>query len=361
MKNGWEIKKLGDVCSFDKIQGQWNGLPYVGMEDVESGTGRFLGSNDPVKVKSSTFKFTENHILYGRLRPYLNKVLVPEFEGHCSTEIFPIKTINGTDRRYLFHWLLWESTTDKINATCTGARMPRANMNEVLGFEIPIPPIAEQKRIVAILDEAFEAIGKAKQNAEKNLQNTRELFDSYLESVDAPTEPLGNLVGITTGKLDANAATSDGQYPFFTCSREIFAIDRFAFDTEAILLAGNNASGDFNVKHYTGKFNAYQRTYVITVPDENKLDYRYLYFQMLKNLKQFKKQSVGANTKFLKLGMIKEMQLALPKISEQKQIVADLDGLSGLVGRLESIYRRKLAALDELKKSLLHRAFSGSM
>ena len=82
---------------------------------------------------------------------------------------------------------------------------------------------------------------------------------------------------------------------------------------------------------------------------------------MLKNLKQFKKQSVGANTKFLKLGMIKEMQLALPEISEQKQIVAGLDGLSGQVGRLESVYRRKLAALDELKKSLLHRAFSGEL
>jgi type I restriction enzyme S subunit len=75
---------------------------------------------------------------------------------------------------------------------------------------------------------------------------------------------LGEVCNISTGKLNANAAVENGQYPFFTCSREIFTIDHFAFDCEAILLAGNNAVGDFNVKHYKGKFNAYQRTYVIT-------------------------------------------------------------------------------------------------
>jgi len=96
---------------------------------------------------------------------------------------------------------------------------------------------------------------------------------------------LGDLVNIRTGKLDANAMTVGGQYPFFTCSREIFSIDKYAFDCEAILLAGNNASGDFNVKHYKGKFNAYQRTYVITIEDENKVLYSYLKHHLINNLK----------------------------------------------------------------------------
>jgi len=82
-------------------------------------------------------------------------------------------------------------------------------------------------------------------------------------------------VNIKTGKLDANAAVEGGQYPFFTCSRDIFAIDTYAFDCEAILLAGNNAVGDFNVKHYNGKFNAYQRTYVITVNEKKRVLYRF--------------------------------------------------------------------------------------
>ncbi|AKB61530.1 Type I restriction-modification system, specificity subunit S [Methanosarcina mazei SarPi] len=234
-------------------------------------------------------------------------------------------------------------------------------MNTVLDFDFSFPSLSEQQRIVSILDETFAAIDKAKENAEKNLQNSRELFDSYLQSVDAEKESLGSLVDITTGKLDANAATENGQYPFFTCSREIFAIDNFAFDCEAILLAGNNAVGDFNVKHYEGKFNAYQRTYVITVNQENRVLYRYLYFQMLKSLKEFKMKSVGAGTKFLKLGMIKDLKIALPSLSEQRSIVTKLDVLFAETKRLEEIYQQKLAALDELKKSVLQKAFNGEL
>jgi type I restriction enzyme S subunit len=165
-----------------------------------------------------------------------------------------------------------------------------------------VAPLPEQRRIVAILDQAFDGFGTAKASAEKNLQNARALFDSVLDSVRGENAPLGNYVSTRTGKLDANAAIENGAYPFFTCAKEIYAIDNYAFDCEAILLAGNNAVGDFNVKHYKGKFNAYQRTYVITIAAENRLSYRFLYFQMLKSLRQFKEQSVGAGTKFLKLG-----------------------------------------------------------
>lgn len=361
MKNGWEIRRFGDVCEFEKESREWKDLPYVGLEDIESNSGRFLGTKSPVTVKSMTFRFTSDHVLYGRLRPYLNKVLLPDFEGHCSTEIFPIRTSNELDRRYLFHWLRSDEIVAKINATWTGARMPRANMNQVLDFPIPVPPIDEQRRIIAVLDEVFACIDKAKANTEKNIQNARELFDSYLSAVDAGRKPLGDLVEIKTGKLDANAAKENGKYPFFTCSREIFAIDNYAFDTEAILLAGNNASADFNVKHYVGKFNAYQRTYVITIPDTNRLSYRYLYFQMLKSLKEFKNKAVGTNTKFLKLGMIKELQIELPDISKQMSIVGSLDRLTGQIDSLESIYQGKLNCFDQFKKSTLQKAFSGNM
>jgi type I restriction enzyme S subunit len=126
-------------------------------------------------------------------------------------------------------------------------------------------------------------------------------------------------------------------------------------------LAGNNAVGDFNVKHYDGKFNAYQRTYVITVNEKKRVLYRFLYFQMLKSLKIFKAQSVGAGTKFLKLGMIKELEIELPSLNEQQRIVSTMDALTEQTQRLARIYERKLAALAELKKSLLHQAFNGEL
>jgi type I restriction enzyme S subunit len=228
-------------------------------------------------------------------------------------------------------------------------------------LEIAYPPLPEQHRIVAILDEAFDSIATAKANFEANLQNARALFESHLHGVNTETALLGNLVNITTGKLDANAAVEGGQYPFFTCAREIYAINDYAFDCEAILLAGNNAVGDFNVKHYKGKFNAYQRTYVITVHEQKRVLYRFLYFQMLKSLKKFKAQSVGVGTKFLKLGMIKDMEIELPSLAEQERIVSRMDSVREQTQRLESLYQRKLASLDALKKSLLHQAFSGTL
>jgi len=258
---------------------------------------------------------------------------------------------------YFLHFFDWQKAAEN-DVKLKGMTLNKAKLKEI---QVPFPPLPEQKRIVGILDKAFDSIATAKANAEKNLQNARALFESHLHGGDAEKASLGDLVKIRTGKLDANAAVEGGRYPFFTCSREIYAIDDYAFDCEAILLAGNNAVGDFNVKHYKGKFNAYQRTYVITVNEKQRVLYRFLYFQMLKSLKKFKAQSVGVGTKFLKLGMIKEMEIALPSLAEQQRTVLALDSIRKETERLESIYQQKLAALEALKKSLLHQVFSGQL
>jgi hypothetical protein len=242
-----------------------------------------------------------------------------------------------------------------------GTTMTHVSMGSMNDRDIHVPTLAEQQRIVGILDKAFDGIATAKANAEKNLQNARALFESYLDYDGAETALLGDIINITTGKLDANAAVEGGKYSFFTCSREIYAIDDYAFDCEAILLAGNNAVGDFNVKHFRGKFNAYQRTYVITVNEQKRVLYRFLYFQVLKSLKKFKAQSVGTGTKFLKLAMIKDLEIALPSLVEQARIVATMDSLREQTENLETIYHKKLVVLEELKKSLLHQAFAGEL
>jgi len=251
---------------------------------------------------------------------------------------------------------------DRIFDLGKGAAQKNLDVEAFRALPLVYPrDLKEQQRIVTILDEAFAGIASAKASAEKNLQNARELFDSYLYGLNVNVVELGELVDIKTGKLDANAAVDGGQYPFFTCSREIFAIDKFAFDCDAILLAGNNAVGDFNVKHYKGKFNAYQRTYVITVNASKRVLSRFLYFQMLRGLKKFKEQSVGAGTKFLKLGMIKNLKISLPDIHEQARIVSTMDSLLDETGRLETLYQAKLDALDELRQSLLTKAFAGDL
>lgn len=373
MKNSWQTKKLGEVCDFQ------NGFAFKSSEYVDSGffvmrignvQDGYISLSDPKYIQKS-YKPFEKFILesgdilisltgnVGRVG-VINDEHLPAVINQRVARI-NLKNKYNIEKQFLLYFLSSSYFIKELINAGHGAAQQNISTKDVEDLEIPIPPIIEQQRIVKILDEISDNIAKAKENAEKNLANSKELFESYLQSIDARKESLGKMVDIRTGKLDANAATENGQYPFFTCSREVFAIDKFAFDCEAILLAGNNAVGDFNVKHYNGKFNAYQRTYVITVNKENKVLYRYLYFQLLNSLKEFKSKSVGTGTKFLKLGMIKDLMIPLPSYDEQESIVAKLDALSTETKKLESIYKQKIADLEELKKSVLKKAFSGEL
>lgn len=151
-KEGWEEKTLGEVCSYHKEQKKENGYKYIGMENIESETGNLIGYGSTDNVLSSTFFFKKGEVLYGRLRPYLKKVYIAEFDGCCSTEIFPIQT-NGVLSGLIKYWFLTDEITNKINDTSAGCRMPRGNMNEVLKFKLYIPSDKQsQKRIVSRLD-----------------------------------------------------------------------------------------------------------------------------------------------------------------------------------------------------------------
>jgi type I restriction enzyme S subunit len=377
VKNAWQKEQLADACEVF-ADGDWveskdqspDGIRLIQTGNV--GEGVFKDRGEKARyISESTFKrlrcteIFERDCLISRLPdPVGRSCLLPDTGERMITAVDC--TIVRFDHKQLLpeFFNFYSQSADylkAVEAESTGATRKRISRSRLGQIAIPIPPLPEQKRIVGILDEAFEGIATAKANTEKNLQNARAIFESHLHSEHGKKAFLGDLVNIKTGKLDANAAVEGGKYPFFTCSREAFAIDEYAFDCEAILLAGNNAVGDFNVKHYKGRFNAYQRTYVITVNEENRVLYRFLYFQMLKSLRRFKAQSVGAGTKFLKLGMIKGLEIELPSIAEQRRIVSTMDSVREETQRLESIYQQKLDALEALKKSLLHQAFSGQL
>ena len=178
--DGWEEKRLEEVASYDKSKYKGHNRPYVGLEHIESNTSIFLGNKEPLNVKSSTFMFDKRHVLYGRLRPYLNKVLVPDFNGHCSTEIFPILTNGKLIRRYLAYWLMSPVTNAKIDATWTGARMPRANMNEVIKFKLPMPTKETQKSIVDLFDDFSNQSKQTQSKLEEQLAYLKQLKSSIL-------------------------------------------------------------------------------------------------------------------------------------------------------------------------------------
>ena len=144
---------------------------------------------------------------------------------------------------------------------------------------------------------------------------------------------LGDLCSVVTGRLDANAQKPDGNYAFFTCGREVFKTDTYAFDCDAILLGGNNASGDYKMHRYAGKFNAYQRVYVISGAAKDTLDF--LYHVVTYWLGHLKRNSQGTTTRFIKLGQVTGMLIPFPPLEEQKRIVAKLEEILPLCDRLK--------------------------
>ena len=160
--------------------------------------------------------------------------------------------------------------------------------------------------------------------------------DRYRENVlanqsDWPIVKLGDVVNFRTGKLNSNAAVENGEFPFFTCSKEIFKINNYSFDCEAVLLSGNNASGDFDVKYYKGKFDAYQRTYVITIKNEENLLYKFLQKQLELKLQELKNKSIGGLTRYLTLPMISSLLIPLPPLSIQQQIVDKIESYQAII------------------------------
>ena len=137
----------------------------------------------------------------------------------------------------------------------------------------------------------------------------------------AEFKKLGDYVKIKTGKLDANASSDDGEYPFFTCSIEPLKISSFSYDCECCLVAGN---GDLNVKYYNGKFDAYQRTYIIESLDKEKLDVMYLYFFLCSYIEVLRKQSIGGVIKYIKLGNLTDALIPIPSLEKQKKICRNL-------------------------------------
>ena len=142
---------------------------------------------------------------------------------------------------------------------------------------------------------------------------------------------LGKIAIIRTGKLDSNAAVIGGRYPFFTCDPNTLSIDVWAYDTEAVLLAGNNASGNYTAKYYKGKFNAYQRTYIIESANEEELNIRYLCYALNQQLRLLKTMSSGSTTKFLTVRMLDNLDIPLFGINIQTQIVNILSAYDDLI------------------------------
>jgi len=163
---------------------------------------------------------------------------------------------------------------------------------------------------------------------------------------------LGDLTKIRTGKLDANAASENGEYPFFTCSKEPLRISTYSYDCECVLVAGN---GDLNTKYYNGKFDAYQRTYIIESNSDGRLHLPYLYYFMTRYIQDLRRLSIGGVIKYIKLGNLTDAEISLPDIEEQKVACKKLEKVKNIIDKKES----QLFYLDSLIKARFVEMFDG--
>jgi type I restriction enzyme, S subunit len=176
-----------------------------------------------------------------------------------------------------------------------------------------------------------------------------------VSELDLRDTTIGSICSITTGKLDVNASEDDGAYPFFTCAERVYRINEFAFDTEAVLFAGN---GFFNVKYYKGKFNAYQRTYVL---HQLKLNGRYLFHYISHRMGKITGGSRGSTIKYIRLADLRDHPIRVPSLETQVKIVAEIETQLSRLDEAVANLQRVKANLKRYKASVLKAAVEGRL
>jgi restriction endonuclease S subunit len=161
---------------------------------------------------------------------------------------------------------------------------------------------------------------------------------------------LGDVTSIKTGKLDANASSEDGKYPFFTCAKDPLRISSFSYDTECVLLAGN---GNFDVNYYSGKFDAYQRTYILEPRHKDELHVPFLYRFMQSHARRLTEQSIGGVIKYLKIGFLTSAPILVPSFTDQKRIVEIIDEMMKVCDEIELKIKIRDSVRTSVRKSSL--------
>lgn len=323
--------KLKDVCTVF-TDGDWieskdqsdEGIRLVQTGNI--GEGIYLEKEARAKYISEdtfkTLKCTEIYpgdILVSRLpEPIGRACIVPEKEDRMITAVDcticrPDESI--VSKEYLCYFMRSDSYYTKLLGNVTGTTRKRISRKNLGNVELDIPLKKKQKEVVKQLDSLSRAINLRKNEIQllDNLIKAR--FVEMFYDKGYPILKWNDVFNTTTGKLDSNAAVEDGEYPFFTCSKEVLRIDKFAFDQEALLLAGNNAAGKYDVKYYNGKFNAYQRTYVLGLKED--WSYQLFRYQLEDKLVYLQQQSLGGLTKYLTMKILGKLDFIIPPIEKQ--------------------------------------------
>ena len=305
------------------------GIPFITISNINSYnqidfTNTMFVPEDYYNNLDTKRKAQRGDILYSVVGSFGIPILISEdkkfvFQRHIAI----LRPDTSVDSRYLYYKMLSKDFYAMADAAAIGAAQRTISLTALRNMEITLPNIDIQRKIADILSKYDNLIENNQRQIKLLEEASQRIYKEWFVDLRFPgyesatitdglpegwtKKLLGEVVPILTGKKDANYGTKDGGYPFFTCSQEPIKAPSYSFDTSAVILAGN---GDFNVKLYRGKFEAYQRTYVLS---PNDLKYLYLlYHAVNSNMNKLVKGASGSTIKFLTKGMIESIEILIP-------------------------------------------------
>ena len=385
----WKEVKLGDVCEIvgggtpsTKKPEYWNGdISWISIEDIKNSLKHIFKTKKTITklglINSSTKILNKNDLIISA-RGTVGEIGVLGKEMAFNQSCYGLKPKKNVIY-YDFLYYLLKNKVNILKKSTHGSVFDTITTNTLINFNISIPPLSIQKKIadiLSVIDEKIETLqninetleemakaifkswfvdfdivkaktyGKSDREIAKEFGISEEivkLFPSEFETSEIGEIPkgwevkkLGDFFPVKTGKKNANIANNNGMYPFFTCSQEVLKTNSYSFDDSAILLAGN---GDFNIKWYRGKFEAYQRTYVLIPYDKNNLGY--LFFAMKHFLDLITGASQGSVIKFITKGMIENFKIVYPNnikfINFFNQILDNIENNTNQIQTLQNL------------------------
>lgn len=413
MKSKWGKKMLGEICSFSN--GLWTGKkpPFIEVQVIRNTNftkDGWLDLSDVVTLQVEKSQFEKRRLQIGDIileksgggpkQPVGRVVLFEQETGDYSfsnfTSVIRINDQQLVDYQFLHKFLYKEyisGATEKMQTHSTGIR--NLKFDEYKEIEVPIPSRNEQQRIVTLLDEAFEAIDQAKANTERNLQNARELFQSELNGIFTNKgegwveEKFGDVITTLTDYhangsyevLKENVTLKDSDDHAWMVRSTDFEnnfcndlkfIDRKGYEFlkkskiyggEIIISKIGNAGKVYLMPKINRPCSLAMNLFLIRVDDKKIYnEFVYLFLKSTNGDSQIKSRLLGTTTKTITKDNVRSIVIPYPKdIEVQQSIINQLNAILFETKQLEENYRKKLESLEELKKSILQKAFSGEL
>ena len=364
--------KLNDICSYAKGKTAVAGLTaqnYISTENMLPNKGGITTATNLPSV-DQTQAYRKNDVLVSNIRPYFKKIWHAEYDGGCSNDVLVFRAAEGVDPIFLYYVLADDTFFNYATATSKGTKMPRGDKSAIMEYGVPTLDIEVQRKIGALLRSIDQKIAINSKINDNLQQQAAAIYKSWfvdfssadkVEMVDSEIGKiprgwrvyrLSEFLPVITGKKNANVSSDTGEYPFFSCSQDFSWTDDYSFEGHAILVAGN---GDFNVKWYKGKFEAYQRTYVL-IPHEERYT-SWLYYAVKYNLARITSAARGSVIKFITKGNLEDFAFAAPSDLCSCEII---DTFAAINRKIDCLTQENYR-LASIRDTLLPRLMSGEI